>query len=57
MFLAANDGVFATDLMTRVRRFMHELVVLGDLCLGEEAFTRFVQEQLVSTSKHDEARC
>ena len=36
--------------MDRVRRFMHEFVVLGDHCLGREAFTAFVQEQLVCTA-------
>ena len=36
--------------MDRMRRFMHEFVVLGDHCLGREAFTAFVQKQLVCTA-------
>ena len=46
--VVAGNSEFATGLMSRVRRQLHELVVLGDHCLGEEAFMRFVQDQLVS---------
>ena len=31
-----------------MRRLAHEFILLGDLCLGEEPFNLFMQQQIVS---------
>ena len=43
-----SDSSFGLDLHSRITRLIREFIVLGDHCLGEEAFNRFMQERLVS---------
>ena len=46
--VAAESATFGSELYTRMRRLAHEFILLGDLCLGEEPFNLFMQQQIVS---------